>query len=159
MEKKVFRHLLSCGLVLGFMTEAGTGNIRFPDHVSGPFPESSEQISRLKVRFSKGRELLKTVYGSVSRGLKALQETSLCRGFRGKSQDAAGKPPSPLKAVDPHSDLLSKPSQGALSSFCSLFSSGSKDVRNFERDVRVDYKQEASPATFFSVLFFCEKMS
>lgn len=92
MENRVFRHLLSCGLVLGFMTEAGTGNIGFPDHVSVPFPESSEQISRLKVRFSKGRELLRTVYGSVSRGLKTLQETSLCRGFRGKNQDAAGKP-------------------------------------------------------------------
>lgn len=68
--------------------------------------------------------------------------------------------PSPLKAVDPHSDLLSKASQGALFSFCSLFSSGSKDVRNFERDVRVDYKQEASPATALqSFFFFFEKMS
>lgn len=109
MENRVSRCLLSCGLALGFMTEAGTGNISFPDHVSVPFPESSEQISRLKVRFSKGRKLLKTDYGSVSLGLKALQETSLCRGFRGKNQDVAGK------VVDPHSDLLSKASQGVFS--------------------------------------------
>lgn len=92
METRAFRHLLSCGLVLGFMTEAHTGNISFPDRAPVPFPESSEQISRLKVRFSKGRELLKTAFGSVSRGPKALQETSLCHGCQGTNQVVAGKP-------------------------------------------------------------------